>query len=143
VLLLEAGQANENIADRIAAERIYFWVFGAHLDHGYKTIPQRHLSGREIRYCRGKGLGGSTLTNIGAWDYGVKEEFNEWAKVVGDDIWKWEHTLERIKRVYSLPAWPKILCTNMVCRLKITITTRQQNLKNTSSLAQILMEIMG
>jgi choline dehydrogenase-like flavoprotein len=100
VLLLEAGQENKQIADRIAGERLTFWATdGTHLDYGYKTTPQTQISGREIPYARGKGLGGSTLTNIGVWDYGSKQEFNEWAKLVDDDVWKWEHSLERIKQV--------------------------------------------
>lgn len=99
MLLLEVGEDNEQITDRIAGERFTFYATGGkRLDHGYKTGPQTQIGGREIPYERGKGLGGSTLINIGVWDYGSKEELNEWAKVVGDDIWKWEHSLERMKQ---------------------------------------------
>jgi choline dehydrogenase-like flavoprotein len=100
VLLLEAGEESEQLADRIAGERLTFWENGGtHLDHGYKTVPQNEIGGREIPYARGKGLGGSTLINMSVWDYGSKEEFNEWAKLVGDDVWDWESTLARFKQV--------------------------------------------
>ncbi|KAJ5623870.1 hypothetical protein N7510_000179 [Penicillium lagena] len=100
VLLLEAGEDNDDVADRIAGERLTFWATnGTHLDYGYKTVPQTQIKGREIPYARGKGLGGSTATNMGVWDYGSKAEFNEWARLVNDDIWKWEHSLERIKQL--------------------------------------------
>jgi choline dehydrogenase-like flavoprotein len=72
---------------------------GASHDYGYKTVPQKELGGREIPYARGKGLGGSSAINICVWDYGSKEELNEWARLVGDDVWRWENSLERIKKV--------------------------------------------
>jgi choline dehydrogenase-like flavoprotein len=100
VLLLESGEESDQMTNRIAGERLTFWgTGGTHLDHGYKTVPQNEIGGREIPYARGKGLGGSTLINIGVWDYGLKEEFNEWATLVGDDAWNWEHTLARFKQV--------------------------------------------
>jgi choline dehydrogenase-like flavoprotein len=102
VLLLEAGEENDNISNRIAGERLAFWATnGTHLDYGYKTAPQTEIKGRSIPYTRGKGPGGSTAINCGVWDYGSKEELNEWARLVGDDVWKWENSLERIKQASS------------------------------------------
>jgi len=34
------------------------------LDHGYVTVPQKELNGREIPYARGKGLGGTSIMNF-------------------------------------------------------------------------------
>jgi choline dehydrogenase-like flavoprotein len=85
--LVEAGGENSELTNRIPGERFDFFAKnGAALDYGYKTVPQKELGGREILYARGKGLGGSTATNICFWDYGSKEELDEWARLVSDDI---------------------------------------------------------
>jgi hypothetical protein len=87
------------------------------------------------------------LINIGVWDYGSKEEFNEWATLVGDDSWHLEHTLTRFKQV-SLHKYDDLSASNHghpdeVYRWKIITMKRQQNMKITSSLAQVLTAIMG
>jgi choline dehydrogenase-like flavoprotein len=55
------------------------------MNWGYKTLPQTHLKGQQIDYSRGKGLGGSTAINFSCWVIGADEDFNEWARKVGDD----------------------------------------------------------
>ena len=110
VLLIEAGGRNEDPANRVAGERNTFWAAGGlKLDYGYKTVPQAALNDRELPYHRGKGLGGSTVTNIGVWDYGSSPEFDEWARLVGDDCWKWENVQERYRKVMIHNTAPYIL----------------------------------
>ena len=103
VLLLEAGGPNSALETRIAGERHTFWITGGlTLDYGYKTIPQPTLNGRELAYHRGKGLGGSSATNLGLWDYGSRTEYDEWARLVGDDEWTWPKVAARMKKVRIL-----------------------------------------
>lgn len=100
VLMIEAGGLNEDPASRVAGERNTFWAAGGlELDYGYKTTPQAELNNRELSYHRGKGLGGSTATNLGVWDYGSNPELDEWARLVGDDCWKWENVQARYRKV--------------------------------------------
>lgn len=101
ILLLEAGGDISDAKYRIANERHIFWATprGLDLDYGYQTVPQEALRGRRLPYHRGKGLGGSTATNLGVWDYGSKPEYDEWAGLVGDDCWRWENATERFKQV--------------------------------------------
>ncbi|KFA50989.1 hypothetical protein S40293_07259 [Stachybotrys chartarum IBT 40293] len=100
VLLLEAGGPNSDPETRIAGDRHTFWIRdGLKIDHGYKTTPQLALNGRELPYHRGKGLGGSSATNLALWDWGSKAEFEEWARLVGDDAWKWKNVVEVMKKI--------------------------------------------
>lgn len=97
---MEAGGENADLTNRIPAERWDFFANnGVALDYGYKTAPQKELGGREIPYARGKGLGGSSAINLCLWNYGSKEDLNEWARLVGDDTWNWENSRERLKKV--------------------------------------------
>jgi choline dehydrogenase-like flavoprotein len=134
VLLVEAGVENTELTNRIPGERYDFFAKnGAALDYGYKTAPQKETGGREIPYHRGKCLGGSTATNMCIWDYGSKEELNEWAGLVGNDTWKWENSLERLKNVCSsVRAHTSYLkwTYKMTYRLKITTIIHQQSMRN-------------
>ncbi|KAK3324859.1 putative glucose-methanol-choline oxidoreductase [Apodospora peruviana] len=100
VLLLESGGTNADPKFRLARERFMLWAtHGLAIDYGYKTTPQAALNGRELAYHRGKGLGGSSATNLGVWDYGSKPEYDEWARLVGDDEWRWENVVARMKKI--------------------------------------------
>ncbi|CZT48059.1 related to alcohol oxidase [Rhynchosporium secalis] len=86
VLLVEAGGDNKDAAYLVPADRFNLAFSQPQLNWGYKTAPQTHLKGQEIDYSRGKGLGGY-------------EDFDEWAKKVGDDTWKWKKVKERFKKI--------------------------------------------
>jgi choline dehydrogenase-like flavoprotein len=75
------------------------------LDYGYKCIPQPQLDGREIQCPRGRGLGGSSAINFCCWLIGHREDFNQWAEIVGDDAWSWEGhggVKERFRKIEAL-----------------------------------------
>lgn len=57
------------------------------------------MKGQQIDYSRGRGLGGSTAINFSCWIVGADEDFNEWAKKVGDETWKWANVKERLKKL--------------------------------------------
>lgn len=99
VLLLEAGGANDAEAHTVPADRFNLAFTQAEMNWGYKTAPQDHLKGQAIDYSRGRGLGGSTAINFCCWVMGADEDYNEWARRVGDDAWKWENVKERMKKV--------------------------------------------
>lgn len=60
------------------------------MNWGYKTTPQEYCDNREIDYSRGKGLGGSSAINFGVYTRGARDDYEEWARVAGDDAFRWE-----------------------------------------------------
>jgi len=119
VIVLEAGKDRSDLEYRIPSKRFSLAFTNPELDHGYLTVPQTALGGRQLPYQRGKGLGGSTLTNFmsehSKWPStnmscfglltwlvylsGSKEDYNYWGELVGDDTWKWENTHRRLQEV--------------------------------------------
>lgn len=78
---------------------------------GYKTVKQEQLSGQEVDYSRGRGLGGTTSINFCAWIVGPKDDYDEWARLVGDDDFKWTNAkrcLDRIQNVHSEVPTPEM-----------------------------------
>ncbi|KAF2832564.1 alcohol oxidase [Ophiobolus disseminans] len=107
VLLIEAGGSNAHAAHQSGADR-YNAAFaeGSPMNWHYKTVPQTHLAGQKIDYSRGKGLGGSTAINFCGWTVGPRDDYDEWASVVGDSRFTWKNVQRVLKRISNLD--PKI-----------------------------------
>jgi choline dehydrogenase-like flavoprotein len=99
VLLLEAGSGNKGAEYLVPADRFTLAFKEPSMNWGYKTAPQTHLKGQEIDYSRGRGLGGSTAINFSCWVIGPDADYDEWARVVGDEDFGWAKVKERYKRV--------------------------------------------
>ncbi|ORY66063.1 glucose-methanol-choline oxidoreductase-like protein [Pseudomassariella vexata] len=98
VVLIEAGGLNEDAAPVTGASRFELaFQKDSPLNWGYKTQPQCH--GRELDYSRGKGLGGSTAINFCGWAVGPDEDYDEWARMVADDTFGWDHAKQCIRRI--------------------------------------------
>lgn len=69
------------------------------LDWGYKTTPQTNLNNRDFSYFRGKGLGGSSATNLEVYTIGPKDDYSEWAERVGDTDFAWESIKPRFREL--------------------------------------------
>ena len=65
------------------------------MNWGYKTTAQEHCDNRELDYSRGKGLGGSSAINFGVFTRGAKANYDEWARLVGDDTFAWDRIKAR------------------------------------------------
>lgn len=100
MLLLEAGGNNVGLESMSGDER-YQVAFkeGSEVNWGYKTEPQH---GQPIDYSRGKGLGGSTAINFCGWVLGPRDDFDEWARQVDDDVFGWKNVQKCLKRVERL-----------------------------------------
>jgi choline dehydrogenase-like flavoprotein len=94
VLIIEAGSKPDGEYIQAPGHRYHPVALRPDLDHGYISEPEAALNGRTIPYTRGKGLGGSSVLNFGAYMYGSSEDYNRWAELVGDDSWKWESVKE-------------------------------------------------
>lgn len=68
------------------------------LNWGYETVPQAVMNGKPMDYSRGKGLGGSSAINYACYSVGPKEDYDEWACLVGDHFFDWDHCVERRRR---------------------------------------------
>ncbi|KAK0611457.1 hypothetical protein B0T14DRAFT_439590 [Immersiella caudata] len=98
ILLLEAGGPNDDKNLRVDGQR---WVtfLNKDMNWGYKTVPQEHAANREIDYSRGKGLGGSSAINFGVFTAGARGDYDEWARIVNDDSFDWDHAQARLKQL--------------------------------------------
>jgi choline dehydrogenase-like flavoprotein len=100
VLLLEAG------GDPVFYNSIPFIAVGLlgnpEYDWKYQTVPQKdsHLAMNENRssWPRGKLLGGSSNLNYMLYVRGNPKDYDDWAKVTGDDSWSYENLLPFFKK---------------------------------------------
>lgn len=100
ILIIEAGS---NVAGHPLTSAPLA-CFGAHfspLDWAYTTVPQAHLGNRECYNSAGKALGGGSAVNYGTWTRGSAADYDEWARIVGDNGWSYEGLLPHFKRMES------------------------------------------
>ncbi|OZJ05639.1 hypothetical protein BZG36_01495 [Bifiguratus adelaidae] len=79
-----------------------FACFQAHysdIDWAYKSVPQAPLNNREVHLAQGKALSGGTAVNYGTWTRGSSADYDEWAKLVGDETWSYNGSLPYFKKV--------------------------------------------
>ncbi|KAF7118432.1 hypothetical protein CNMCM5793_007949 [Aspergillus hiratsukae] len=98
VLLLEAGGQNDDKSLRVDGKR-WTTFMQEQMNWGYKTTPQEHCNGRRLDYSRGKGLGGGSAINFGVYTVGSKDDYDEWASVVGDETFSWKNMQTRFKNL--------------------------------------------
>lgn len=96
MLLLEAGGPNDDRNLRVDGQRWLTFQNQA-MNWGYKTTPQPDCNSREIDYSRGLGMGGSSAINFGVYTVGARDDFEEWARIVGDDDFAWKPIQQRYK----------------------------------------------
>ncbi|ORY71500.1 uncharacterized protein BCR38DRAFT_11301 [Pseudomassariella vexata] len=96
VLLLEAGGDNEDRNCRVDSQR-WFTLRNQDMNWRYKTVPQEHCLNREIDYPRGRGVGGSSAINFSIYNIGAHDDYEEWARFVGDDTFQWKKMHQRFK----------------------------------------------
>lgn len=97
VLLLEAGSKSSDPNLRVDGKRWLTFQQYPSMNWGYKTVPQEHCMNREIDYSRGRALGGSSAINFGVYTVGAKGDYDEWARVVDNDAFKWDNMQRRFK----------------------------------------------
>jgi choline dehydrogenase len=96
VLLLEAGGKDSWIWFRIPVGYL-FCIGNPRADWRFQTLPQPGLNGRPLLYPRGKTLGGSSSINGMIYMRGQKRDYDDWARVTGDDSWCWDAVLPVFK----------------------------------------------
>nr|AIS85770.1 choline dehydrogenase [Verrucosispora sp. MS100047] len=91
VALLEAGGPDDHPDIRVPLGALE--LIGSELDWDFGTLPQPHLGGREVRWPRGRVLGGSSATNFQMWVPGHAEDFTSWPP-----SWSWEQVRPWFRR---------------------------------------------
>ncbi|EKM81189.1 hypothetical protein AGABI1DRAFT_105978 [Agaricus bisporus var. burnettii JB137-S8] len=100
VLVIEAGGRTQDDPDtQIPFLDINLLADRAKYQWNTTTTPQKGLLGKTINYPRGFGLGGSTAHNGMIWIKGSVDDYDNWAKVTGDDGWSYNALEPYMKKV--------------------------------------------
>jgi choline dehydrogenase len=97
VLLLEAGRKDDYHWIHIPVGYLYC-IGNARTDWLYKTEPDAGLNGRQLRYPRGKTLGGCSSINGMIYMRGQARDYDGWAQATGDPAWGWQACLPAFKK---------------------------------------------
>jgi choline dehydrogenase-like flavoprotein len=92
VLLIEAGGLDDYLWIHIPVGYLYC-IGNPRTDWLYRTDPDPGLNGRQLRYPRGKVLGGCSSINGMIYMRGQKRDYDGWAATLGDDAWTWSACL--------------------------------------------------
>ena len=104
VLLIEAGGSDRNLLFRVPLlAGVAYWYKPS--NWGYVTAPQRHLGGREIKWPRGKVLGGSSTINGMMYMRGNAADYDGWAQA-GCTGWSYADVLPYFRRSEDNPERP-------------------------------------
>ena len=95
VLLLEAGPADTHPFIHIPAG--FTKLSGPKVNWGYRTVPQKHLNGREMWYPQGRTLGGGSSINAMIYTRGHPSDYDRW-EAAGAAGWSYEDVLPYFRR---------------------------------------------
>ena len=96
VLLIEAGRKDDYHWIHIPVGYLYC-IGNPRTDWLYNTEPDAGLNGRSLRYPRGKTLGGCSSINGMIYMRGQARDYDDWARLTGDDSWAWKNALPYFK----------------------------------------------
>lgn len=97
VLLIEAGRKDDYHWIHIPVGYLYC-IGNPRTDWLYQTEPDAGLNGRRLRYPRGKVLGGCSSINGMIYMRGQARDYDQWARLTGDDTWRWDNVLPAFRR---------------------------------------------
>ena len=97
VLLIEAGRKDDYHWIHIPVGYLYC-IGNPRTDWLYQTEADPGLNGRQLRYPRGKTLGGCSSINGMIYMRGQARNYQHGAEVTGDDSWRWSNVLQAFRR---------------------------------------------
>ena len=97
VLLVEAGRRDDYVWVHVPVGYLYC-IGNPRTDWMYFTEPDPGLNGRQLRYPRGKVLGGCSSINGMIYMRGQARDYDHWAQVTGESAWSWDESLPVFKR---------------------------------------------
>lgn len=90
VLLLEAGGSGTALVESRTPSMFGRLFITEHV-HKLRTEPQVFARGKTNFWPRAKMLGGCSSINAQMAQYGAPGDFDEWARVIGDESWSWKN----------------------------------------------------
>jgi len=90
ILLVEAGAEDNYHWIHIPVGYLYC-IGNPRTDWLYQTQSEPGLNGRCLRYPRGRVLGGCSSINGMIYMRGQARDYDEWARMTGDETWKWQN----------------------------------------------------
>ncbi len=96
VLLIEAGRKDDYHWVHIPVGYLYC-IGNPRTDWLYQTEKDPGLNGRQLRYPRGKVLGGCSSINGMLYLRGQSRDYDHWAELTGDARWRWDNSLPYFK----------------------------------------------
>jgi choline dehydrogenase len=97
VLLLEAGPRDWHPFIHMPAG-IAKMVGNKGINWDYYTEPEPQLDNRRLWWPRGRVLGGSSSINAMCYIRGDARDYDEWARLSGDECWSWKNVLPYFRR---------------------------------------------
>ena len=97
VLLIEAGRRDDYHWIHIPVGYLYC-IGNPRTDWLYNTEPDAGLNGRQLRYPRGKTLGGCSSINGMIYMRGQARDYDQWARLTGDANWSWDNCVPYFKK---------------------------------------------
>jgi choline dehydrogenase len=96
-LLIEAGRRDDYHWIHIPVGYLYC-IGNPRTDWLYSTEADAGLNGRQLRYPRGKTLGGCSSINGMIYMRGQARDYDQWARLTGDANWTWDNCLPAFKK---------------------------------------------
>ena len=96
-LLIEAGSHDHYHWIHIPVGYLYC-IGNPRTDWLYQTEAEAGLNGRRLRYPRGKTLGGCSSINGMIYMRGQSRDYDDWARLTGDDTWRWGEVLPAFRQ---------------------------------------------
>ncbi|KAF8831624.1 hypothetical protein HHX47_DHR1000622 [Lentinula edodes] len=75
-------------------------------DWSFQSVPQTHVSQRNIAISRGKMLGGSSGLNFMIWQHGSQRDYDSWAQLGISNGWDWDGILPYILKAETVTPSP-------------------------------------
>jgi choline dehydrogenase len=97
VLLLEAGGSDNMLLIHVPVGYLHC-IGNPRTDWCFRTEIEPGLGERSIHYARGRVLGGCSSINGMIYMRGQVRDYAEWARISGDDSWRWDRVLPLFKR---------------------------------------------
>jgi choline dehydrogenase len=97
VLLIEAGGHDDYHWIHIPVGYLYC-IGNPRTDWLFQTEADPGLNGRQLRYPRGKVLGGCSSINGMIYMRGQSRDYDQWAELSGDEAWRWDACLPYFKQ---------------------------------------------
>ncbi|RDX42202.1 alcohol oxidase [Lentinus brumalis] len=103
--VIEAGEWHTNVPGVDIPGLAGSTLFNPNFDWAFPSVPQKHANNRVIHQTRGKGLGGSSTINFGAFHRGGAHEYDA-IEALGNPGWNWQEFLKYLKKVETTAPVP-------------------------------------